>query len=874
MFGCELKESDCHASVRSDEDVGGRSSRGTEENIFTSTAAEDIKHEPGDHQDVVAQIRPIMPEEKNSYRQKMEWMQQCPFCAKWVGSLVEHVKSAHKEENFRQIRTKCPVDECGKMVVDIRNHINKVHKGVKNFHCDKCSARCVSNYQLNKHIECMHSQSDRVPCDECGGKFKVSSLEQHIQRVHRGVKRAIPCPEKECGKVFGSNADLDRHVLGCHKKWKAPCPECGKKIRMDRIVNHIKVVHRGIYAFQCSVCDKGFQNQKDLKNHMIVQHQGTFLLCKATTSEGVECRKVVFSEASLMKHVEKTHLGEEEESVPCPECDTAILPCYLAHHISTAHSAMQVVHCLVEGCLAQLGGGNDLKHHLETVHSSLSLEWCEQCSRATINLTMHSKLIHEQQPSFQPLYGVCLSQACTWEGCNFMGHSSTNLTNHVYFKHMKKTSVKCKDCGKKTTNMPEHVRINHTKEKTLVCEVCRKLFCKPDGLANHMKRHAVRQKKTCLECGVEVLNMRQHVRFVHEKDLPFKCKLGCSTRFSSKNALNKHNASVHEGKRVECPKCFKMVTSLRNHTKIVHDKVRDHVCPMCQKTFQARAHLRNHVTRVHLGLKDKCPECDKWVQDLKNHRNFVHMKVANFPCDQCDRKCITSTALKLHVSSVHLGEKVECAECGEKVCKAYLNNHIRKQHQAKEKFECGECGKSYTCRTYLAKHIQRVHLELREKCNVCGLETKDLYRHSKYTDCGREGYVIRSRVREKKIKTEIATETPLGRKTRTSTRRKVFEKKVDETFEDSDSDVVIVEVFDSDVKTEEVTDMYEEQDLKEEMDDMKSDETCRSFSSSSVNSSSVADSGMFSPIPITDLKESLKEHFFVVSESGEKLEEF
>jgi hypothetical protein len=48
------------------------------------------------------------------------------------------------------------------------------------------------------------------------------------------------------------------------------------------------------------------------------------------------------------------------------------------------------------------------------------------------------------------------------------------------------------------------------------------------------------------------------------------------------------------------------------------------------------------------------------VADLRNHRNLVHHKVKNFPCDQCDRAYVSSLALKQHIRSFHLGETEKC----------------------------------------------------------------------------------------------------------------------------------------------------------------------------------------------------------------------
>lgn len=95
--------------------------------------------------------------------------------------------------------------------------------------------------------------------------------------------------------------------------------------------------------------------------------------------------------------------------------------------------------------------------------------------------------------------------------------------------------------------------------------------------------------------------------------------------------------------------------------------------------------IRLHIARVHLKLREKCPECGKQVQDLYAHNLYVHKKERNFPCDQCDARLYTSFALKSHIESVHLGERVKCPDCSVLFAKAYINKH-RKQCFSKHSY--------------------------------------------------------------------------------------------------------------------------------------------------------------------------------------------
>jgi hypothetical protein len=68
--------------------------------------------------------------------------------------------------------------------------------------------------------------------------------------------------------------------------------------------------------------------------------------------------------------------------------------------------------------------------------------------------------------------------------------------------------------------------------------------------------------------------------------------------------------------------------------------------------------LKTHTCRAR--CLQTCPECGKEVANVRNHINFVHRRVRNFPCDQCDQTYISSLQLKQHIRAVHLGETAKC----------------------------------------------------------------------------------------------------------------------------------------------------------------------------------------------------------------------
>jgi len=643
---------------------------------------------------------------------KVSWIQTCPYCTKETQDLVTHIKINHKGMEWKGIRTQCPI--CDKLPVDIKNHIRQVHEKVRNFACDQCPLKFINQARLKSHVDGVHKNL-KTECPHCGVTLKVNCLKMHIANLHGAGKPRIPCSFEGCDKSYTAKADMERHLLRIHHGYKIKCEFCDLMFSPDQMGRHVKVVHHGIHKFYCKICSEGFATEGVLKNHTNKVHGGTFFKCQLPKleAEGV-CKKKFWSDGGLYDHA-RSHL-EKSSLVYCKKCRFDVHQCFWDHHVKTVHENTKVK-CTLEGCEEEFPGHVDLQDHFRAEHPSLmeGRDWCHLCRIPTAVIQWHNKQFHETDDmdgtAFRPLYSVHFSQICRVDGCKFFATNIRYLDEHTRSVHGIEPRTKCSKCGRIVRDMEKHNRDFHSLLPVHACDHCDKKFASIDKLKTHMSTHT-QGLKTCEICHAEVRKLEQHMRGVHTGEGKLTCEVeGCKTTFMSKLALKKHMLHVHEGVKYECEICGKEVVNLRMHVKLVHEQIRNYKCPECSKSFQTLTHLRTHVARVHLNAREKCPDCGKMVQDLYSHVRFVHQQTKNFPCDQCDRRCATSYELKNHIRSVHLGKKVTCPDCGMKVTKDALTKHRKKCFSSSEfaKYQCHVCQDRFILKENLERHLSNKH---------------------------------------------------------------------------------------------------------------------------------------------------------------------
>ena len=114
----------------------------------------------------------------------------------------------------------------------------------KTFLCEFCDKQFQKKNYLKGHLAAVHGQGKEFICDECGDKFRTKAYYVIHRRIHTG-ERPYKCDK--CEKNYRDASSLNTHKVRSH--------------RMLPLIN-------------CTVCNRTFKTDKNLKNHMAIHSDG------------------------------------------------------------------------------------------------------------------------------------------------------------------------------------------------------------------------------------------------------------------------------------------------------------------------------------------------------------------------------------------------------------------------------------------------------------------------------------------------------------------------------------------------------------------------------------------------------------------------
>ena len=195
--------------------------------------------------------------------------------------------------------------------------------------------------------------------------------------------------------------------------------------------------------------------------------------------------------------------------------------------------------------------------------------------------------------------------------------------------HEKKIkNIKCDTCGKAfwgDKDLNHHIKTVHEGVRNaFACQQCGRGFAQRHHLKIHMEsihKHFKTEQKCniCNETFLGLKVLKEHIEVTHQNQVLNQCNY-CQDSFYGKTLLEEHMKKVHSEllpKKVKDPKdiptchiCGKTQakwSATRQHIKVVHEKILDHKCSICEKAFGDAQSLQKHFRFwIFVFVPDQC----------------------------------------------------------------------------------------------------------------------------------------------------------------------------------------------------------------------------------------------------------------------------
>lgn len=153
--------------------------------------------------------------------------------------------------------------------LDIKSHIIPFKFDSEALKCVSCSKEC-NNFKLL--VEHMRVHFSNHVCEICGcGFVNISKMQNHSYRHKTGV---FNC--SVCNKVFDNKVKLKDHerAVHVHMNKRNKCGYCNEMFNDYIKKNDHEVKVHGVKptVLKCRACDKSFDNQRLLTNHVKSYH--------------------------------------------------------------------------------------------------------------------------------------------------------------------------------------------------------------------------------------------------------------------------------------------------------------------------------------------------------------------------------------------------------------------------------------------------------------------------------------------------------------------------------------------------------------------------------------------------------------------------
>ncbi|XP_064076173.1 zinc finger protein ZFP2-like [Vanessa tameamea] len=138
--------------------------------------------------------------------------------------------------------------------------------------CDQCESTFPSRAKLQNHVKRIHlglKYNKNIVCEICGKKCTSDATLRYHQRRHTGEK---PFPCERCAARFVSREQLRLHARTHSGERPYRCALCHHAFSQKPALTRHYRVHTGAKPYECHVCGKPFSQSNSLKTHIRTVH--------------------------------------------------------------------------------------------------------------------------------------------------------------------------------------------------------------------------------------------------------------------------------------------------------------------------------------------------------------------------------------------------------------------------------------------------------------------------------------------------------------------------------------------------------------------------------------------------------------------------
>ncbi|XP_045600837.1 zinc finger protein 11 isoform X1 [Procambarus clarkii] len=557
-----------------------------------------------------------------------------------------------------------------------------------NYECEKCGLEENNLATITQHLSVCpflnahQSRTNSLSCNFCSSVFKEKlELQQHKEEHVNDCLKQYANLLKEQGLAETPCTDPQPPLKRGRPRKMSDCIKCslmyGSPADLDR---HIKLIHPKTLTHACRLCDDRFLHQQQLELHIVEHFLGSYACDFCGVHFGYKY--------PFLKHLEANHTGDF--LLKCEFCDftTGTFNDYRSHRREPHIGGKDVDSASICHQCEELIPQDEMEEHID--EHLLAREPVPVMTNVSSDQHLRKVKRRRGRP------GRRKSHKCF--DCNLTFPSPAGLSRHNHEHHPQKYTRQCEICGHgfKGKRALELHRDGH-ENGSCWCPICKLKFKHRQHVEHHFTRaHADVTNMDCEYCSIQVTSYSKymyHCRTVHadllEDRAELKCHL-CGKNVSSRILLNKHMAKQHGQNRQNAPK---------------------NECPVCKKYF---VHVDVHMNLHTRAVQFPCEECGEVFflrSSLLAHHKLRHDQNARAHiCKICNKGFVSSSLLRTHHEQVHLQKRQYfCEFCGRSYKnKSALTYHL-KVHTGERPFKCQECGLSFHRPSALKTHMEGTH---------------------------------------------------------------------------------------------------------------------------------------------------------------------